>query len=107
MASSPHSAKRSPRCLIADIEENGDAVDPELGETESQPEVGTVDEALSSAEVAKVDPAGLTPEDIRSLLGSAATCEFGRTNEGDPSLVMAGNAGGDQTLGHLDRIAIR
>ncbi|AYE85397.1 DUF305 domain-containing protein [Sulfitobacter sp. D7] len=89
------------RSLIADIEENGDAVDPELGEAESQPEVGTVDDALSSAEVAKVDPAGLTPEDIKSLLGSAATCEFGRTNEGDPSLVMAGNAGGIKLSGTL------
>ena len=87
------------RSLIADIEENGDAVDPELGETESQPEVGTVDEALSSAEVAKVDPAGLTPENVESLLGSAATCQFGRTNEGDPSLVMAGNVGGIKLSG--------
>ena len=89
------------RSLIADIEENGDAVDPELGETESQPEVGTVDEALSSAEVAKVDPAGLTPENVESLLGSAATCQFGRTNEGDPSLVMAGNVGGIKLSGTL------
>ncbi|EDQ06484.1 hypothetical protein DSM14862_00224 [Sulfitobacter indolifex] len=89
------------RSLIADIEENGDAVDPELGEAESQPQVGTIDEALSSAEVAKVDPAGLTPENVESLLGTTATCQFSRTNEGEPSLVMAENAGGIKLSGTL------
>ncbi|NUH64375.1 DUF305 domain-containing protein [Sulfitobacter sp. S0837] len=88
------------RSLIADIEENGDAVDPELGETGSQPEVGTLDAALSSAEIARLDPAGLTAEDVESLLGTA-TCQFSRTNEGEPSLVMAGNTGGIKLSGTL------
>ena len=69
------------RSLIADIEENGDA--------------------LSSAEVAKVDPAGLTPENVESLLGTTATCQFSRTNEGEPSLVMAENTGGIKLSGTL------
>ncbi|WPZ22406.1 DUF305 domain-containing protein [Sulfitobacter faviae] len=89
------------RSLIADIEENGDAVDPELGKEEGAAEVGTVEEALSSAEVAAVDPAALTAEDVDSLLGAEATCQFSRTNEGDPSLVMADTTGGIKLSGTL------
>ncbi|MFG6559693.1 DUF305 domain-containing protein [Sulfitobacter sp. 1A15299] len=89
------------RSLIADIEENGDAVDPELGKATSPAEIGTVEEALSSADVAAVDPAALTAEDVDSVLGAEAICQFSRTNEGDPSLVMAGKTGGIKLSGTL------
>ncbi len=89
------------RSLIADIEENGDATDPELGKPEGQPKVGSVEKALSSAELAKVDPAGLTPQDVESLLGGAASCQFSRTNEGEPTRVLAEDAGGIKLSGTL------
>ena len=47
------------RHLIADIEENGIATDPALGESEAPAEEGTVEEALSSAQLAGLDPVAL------------------------------------------------
>jgi hypothetical protein len=89
------------RSLIADIEANGDAVDPALGNMDEPASEGTVEDALASAELAKIDPAGLKPEDIETLFGVKAACEFRRTNEGKPSLVMTGDRGGIKLSGTL------
>ncbi len=89
------------RHLIADIEENGVATDPALGAPEAPAEDGTVEDALGSAELAGVDPAGMTPEDIEAALASDAACAFRRTNEGAPVLAMAGESGAIKLSGTL------
>lgn len=93
------------RYLIADIEENGDAADPQLGETETPPAEGSVEEALGSAELAGLDPAGLKPEEIEKVLEADAVCEFRRTNEGKPILAMAGERGAIKLSGTLIPLA--
>lgn len=89
------------RFLIADIEENGDAAAPETGEAEAPAELGNVEEALGSAELAGLDPKELTSQEIETALGTAATCEFRRTNEGEPVLAMAGESGAIKLSGTL------
>ena len=89
------------RHLIADIEENGIATDPALGESEAPAETGTIEEALGSAQLAGLDVAGLKPEEIETALGNNATCEFRRTNEGEPVLAMAGEVRLAQVLVNL------
>ena len=81
------------RYLIADIEENGVATNPALGESEAPAKEGSVEEALSSVKLAGVDVAGLKPEEIERALGGAATCEFRRASEGEPVLAMANEGG--------------
>lgn len=93
------------RYLIADIEENGDATDPQLGETETPPAEGSVEKALGSAELAGLDPAGLKPEEIEKVLEADAACEFRRTNEGKPILAMAGERGAIKLSGTLIPLA--
>ncbi|MGR3626839.1 MAG: DUF305 domain-containing protein, partial [Limimaricola sp.] len=89
------------RHLIADIEENGPATDPALGESEAPAEEGTVEEALGAAQLASLDPAGLKPEEIETALETGATCEFRRTNEGEPVLAMAKASGAIKLSGVL------
>ncbi len=89
------------RHLIADIEANGIAADPALGEFGAPAEEGTVEEALSSVQLAGLDVAGMTPEEIETALESEATCEFRRTNEGEPVLAMAGESGAIKLSGVL------
>ncbi|EAQ04619.1 hypothetical protein OG2516_01421 [Oceanicola granulosus HTCC2516] len=93
------------RYLIADIEENGDAAEPALGEPEAPPAEGSVEEALGSAELAGLDPAGLKPEEIEAALETEAACEFRRTNEGEPILAMAGESGAIKLSGTLVPLA--
>ncbi len=93
------------RHLIADIEENGVATDPALGESEAPAEEGTVEEALGSAQLAGLDVAGLKPEEIETALERDATCEFRRTNEGEPVLAMAGESGAIKLSGVLIPLA--
>ncbi|PHP29155.1 DUF305 domain-containing protein [Limimaricola cinnabarinus] len=93
------------RHLIADIEENGIATDPALGESEAPAETGTIEEALGSAQLAGLDVAGLKPGEIETALGNNATCEFRRTNEGEPVLAMAGESGAIKLSGVLIPLA--
>ncbi|MFT6533864.1 MAG: hypothetical protein ACJASC_003429 [Limimaricola cinnabarinus] len=93
------------RYLIADIEENGDAAAPELGEPEAPASEGTVDEALGSAELAGLDPEGLKPEEVETVLEAGAACEFRRTNEGEPILAMADESGAIKLSGTLISLA--
>ncbi|SDF26150.1 DUF305 domain-containing protein [Limimaricola pyoseonensis] len=93
------------RHLIADIEENGIANDPALGESEAPAEEGTVEEALGAAQLASLDPAGLTSEEIETALASDATCAFRRTKEGEPVLAMAGESGAIKLSGVLIPLA--
>ena len=81
------------RDLIADIEANGVAAEAELGDPDAPAEEGSVDEALASVELAGVDPAGLSPEDVETGLEQEAVCSFRRTNEGEAVLAMAGSEG--------------
>ncbi|MGX9856858.1 DUF6692 family protein [Limimaricola variabilis] len=93
------------RYLIEDIEQNGIATDPALGEPEAPAEEGSVDEALGASELAGIDPAGLKPEEIETVLSSGAACEFRRTNAGEPVLAMAGESGAIKLSGTLIRLA--
>ncbi|WP_265500057.1 DUF305 domain-containing protein [Paracoccus beibuensis] len=89
------------RHLIADIEANGVASVSSLGEAKVPAEEGTVEEALGSAQLASLDPAGLTPDEIETALESEATCAFRRTDEGEPVLAMAGGSGAIKLSGVL------
>ncbi|MHA6344297.1 DUF305 domain-containing protein [Roseivivax sp. CAU 1761] len=93
------------RNLIADIEANGVAAEAELGDPDAPAEEGSVDEALASVELAGVDPAGLSPEDVETGLGQAAVCSFRRTNEGEAVLAMAGSEGVIKLSGTLVALA--
>jgi hypothetical protein len=77
------------RHLIADIAENGDAADPALGRPDAPPTEGSVEEALSAAGLAGLDPAGMKPAEIEAALETDAICQFRRTKEGEPVLAMA------------------
>ncbi len=92
------------RHLIADIEENGIATDPALGNPDDPAKVGSVAQALGSADLASLDPKGLSPEDIRKGLEGEAACSFSRTNEGKPVLAMAGAGGVIKLSGRLIRL---
>ena len=76
------------RHLIADIEENGIATDPALGESEAPAETGTIEEALGSAQLAGLDVAGLKPEEIETVLGNGARL----VKDGDAHLAGDGDA---------------
>ena len=89
------------RHLIADIEENGIATDPALGDPGGLAEEGSIDEALNAAQLAGLDVAGLLPGEIKTALESDAACEFRRTNEGEPVLAMAGESGAIKLSGVL------
>ena len=89
------------RYLIEDIEANGIAAEAELGEPEAPAEEGSVEDALASAELAGLDVAELTEQEIGTVLTDPATCEFRRTNEGKPVLAMVGETGAIKLSGTL------
>ncbi|APX90281.1 DUF305 domain-containing protein [Brevirhabdus pacifica] len=89
------------RFLIEDIEKNGDAKDPELGKDKSPTETGTVEKAMASAELAKVDAEEMKPEEVTTALGAEPACEFRRTKNGNPVLAMDGQQGAIKLSGTL------
>jgi len=77
------------RFLIADIEANGDARPTAEG---GASEVVPLEEALSSAEIAILDPEFLTDADIAQAFPDGATCTFNYT-ETSPPVVATGPDG--------------
>lgn len=82
------------RYLIDSIEASGDAA--ETGQP-SSPQVVSLDQALSTAHVAVLDPGFLTDEDIAALFPAGAVCTFSYTTGSRPALAI-GEADG-QTAG--------
>lgn len=73
------------RYLINEIEASGDASRPEAPPS---PSIVSLDEALSTAHVAVIDPGFLTEEEIAQLLPGGAACSFNYTTASPPSLVL-------------------
>ena len=82
------------RYLIDSIEASGDATETEQS---SSPLVVSLDQALSTAHVAVLDPGFLTDEDIAALFPAGAACTFNYTTGSPPALAI-GEADG-QTAG--------
>ena len=82
------------RYLIDSIEASGDATETEQS---SSPQVVSLDQALSAAHVAVLDPGFLTDEDIAALFPAGAACTFNYTTGSPPALAI-GEADG-QTAG--------
>ena len=82
------------RYLIDSIEASGDATETEQS---SSPQVVSLDQALSTAHVAVLDPGFLTDEDIAALFPAGAACTFNYTTGSPPALAI-GEADG-QTAG--------
>ncbi len=73
------------RYLIDSIEASGDAT--ETAEP-SSPQVVSLDQALSTAHVAVLDPGFLTDEDIAALFPAGAACTFSYTTGSRPALAI-------------------
>ncbi len=81
------------RYLVADLEGDEDAVHPEIFEGDEVAEIGTVSEALSAPTIAALDPAPLHPAEADNVLEPGPGCQFSRTAEGEPILIVRAPAG--------------
>ena len=87
------------RYLIADLEGDEDAVHPEIFEGDKTAETGTVDQALDQTLIATLDPAPLKAAEAEQVLAPGPGCEFARTAETDPILVIRAADGPGPTRG--------
>lgn len=67
-------------------------------------ELGTVSQALSRAELTKLDAEAMSPAEVRSGLSNEADCEFRRTTDSRPILATAGSGGLMKLNGRLIRL---
>lgn len=72
------------RYLIEDIEANGDGTEQQAPEAS----IVSVEEALSTAEIAILDPEFLTEADVAKLFPDGAECTFNFTTDAKPSVAM-------------------
>ena len=79
------------RYLVNEIEASGDTSEPE---TPASPRIVSLDEALSTANTAVLDPGFLTEEEIAQLLPNGAACTFNYTT-GSPASLALGEADGE------------
>ncbi|MEQ8349452.1 MAG: DUF305 domain-containing protein [Sneathiellaceae bacterium] len=79
------------RYLIDSIDDSGDGA--ESGASEPK-EVGTLADALSSAEVAVLDPEFMTPDEVARLFPDGAACFFTYTEDSPPVLAVGENGAG-------------
>ncbi|MFZ3583805.1 DUF6692 family protein [Loktanella sp. DJP18] len=77
------------RWMIADIEANGEQTTFPLGEADTQAEVASLTDALSSAVIASVDLAPLSDDEITRALPAGAVCNFRRGVDADPVFAVA------------------
>jgi hypothetical protein len=84
------------RYLIAQLAGDEDAVRPEIYEGEPA-EVGTISEALQGALVETLDPSPLNEAEAAAVLPPGRGCEFSRTAQSDPILVVRAPAGATAT----------
>ena len=80
------------RYLIADLDADGDAVRPDIPEDDKTPEVVSLQEALSSPNIATLDLEPMNEAEVDSALQPGQGCEFSLAAEGDPVLVARGPA---------------
>jgi hypothetical protein len=92
------------RYLVNDIDANGDATDQ--GRVGSTPIV-TLDEALSSAEIAILDLEFLTNEDIAQLFPNGAACTFSYTATSKPVLASGQIDGATAALAKISGDLVR
>jgi hypothetical protein len=92
------------RYLVNDIDANGDATDQ--GRVGSTPIV-TLDEALSSAEIAILDLEFLTNEDIAQLFPNGAACTFRYTTTSKPVLASGQIDGATAALAKISGDLVR
>lgn len=79
------------RYLINDIAASGDAAE---SEEPSSPRIVSLDEALSTAHVAVIDPGFLKEEDIAQLFPDGPACTFNYTT-GSPAVLALGELDGE------------
>ncbi|MCP1198850.1 DUF305 domain-containing protein [Notoacmeibacter sp. MSK16QG-6] len=82
------------RFLVDDIEASGDSNQPEPSATAR---IVSVQEALSTAEVAILDPEFLSDEEMGMLFAEGPACSFSYTTQSEP--VLAIGKGGNGTAG--------
>ena len=91
------------RYLIDDIEANGDGTEQEAPE----PQIVSLSEALSTAEVAVLDPQFLTERDIGKLFPDGAECTFNFTTDAKPTVAMGSVDGESVALMKLSGDLVR
>ena len=79
------------RYLVNEIEASGDVSEPEKPVS---PRIVNLDEALSTANIAVLDPGFLTEEEIAQLLPNGAACTFNYTT-GSPASLALGEVDGE------------
>ncbi|MGK7655062.1 DUF305 domain-containing protein [Roseovarius sp. B08] len=79
------------RYLINEMEASGDVSEPEKPVS---PRIVNLDEALSTANIAVLDPGFLTEEEIAQLLPNGAACTFNYTT-GSPASLALGEVNGE------------
>ncbi|MEQ8928960.1 MAG: DUF305 domain-containing protein [Nitratireductor sp.] len=92
------------RYLVNEIEASGDTSEPE---TPSSPRIVSLDEALSTANIAVLDPGFLTEEEIAQLLTNGAACTFNYTTGSPASLAFGEVDGGAVGLVKLSGDLVR
>ncbi|MEX2479386.1 MAG: DUF305 domain-containing protein, partial [Gammaproteobacteria bacterium] len=75
------------RYLIAELEDDEDAAQPEIIEDEEPSEIVSFQEALNTTVVAALDPGPMNQAEADTALEPGPACEFSRVAEGDPILV--------------------
>ena len=75
------------RYLIAELEDDEDAVRPEMLEGDEGPEIVSLQEALNTPDIAALDPGPMSEAEANSALEPGPGCRFSRTAEGRPILV--------------------
>ncbi|MEY8827077.1 DUF305 domain-containing protein [Sedimentitalea sp. XS_ASV28] len=92
------------RYLVNDIDANGDAP----AQADSGPaQIVSLDEALSTAEIAILDLEFLTREDIAQLFPAGAECTFTYTTTSKPALAIGGVDGGSVALAKISGDLVR
>jgi len=92
------------RYLVNDIAANGDAP----AQADSGPaQIVSLDEALSTAEIAILDLEFLTREDIAQLFPAGAECTFTYTTSSKPALAIGGVDGGSVALAKISGDLVR
>ncbi|QEW29849.1 hypothetical protein RIdsm_05695 (plasmid) [Roseovarius indicus] len=79
------------RYLVNEIEASGDTSEPE---TPASPRIVSLDEALSTANIAVLDAGFLTEQEIAQLLPNGAACTFNYTT-GSPASLALGEVDGE------------
>ncbi len=92
------------RYLINDIEASGKTTQEDAAQS---PQIVSLDEALSTAEIAILDAEFLTDQDIAKLFPSGAKCTFNYTKTSKPVLAMSEVDGSNVALAKISGDLVR